>query len=217
MAKLSRDQVDEILDSEGAASADVAESLAMACGLMGDDSAEVESSTATWRVTRDSKGAPSFRLLSECEISVRAAARKDVSDLTGYNDPYGAQRILLTEVAEGCELDRARAIAGKCREACELRAVFERSDNRFNVSGWRKSTCTDTFGAVDADVTWDGVNGEVTLVPDPVTGDVSTWGSAENWCSGVLLESARKSGTLAELAAEVRAAGQDLDIASLDD
>ena len=90
-------------------------------------------------------------------------------------------------------------------------------DNRFEISGWRKSTCTDTVGAVDADVTWDGVDGEVTLVPDRITGAVSTWGSAEHWCSGMLLESARKSGTLAELAAEVRAAGQDLDIASLDD
>ena len=86
---------------------------------------------------------------------------------------------------------------------------------KLKVLGVAKSTkCT--VGAVDVKVRWYTQIGEVTLVPDPVTGDLATWGSPDMWGDEELLAFAYETQTEKALQGELNAWGARFDPASLD-
>lgn len=59
---------------------------------------------------------------------------------------------------------------------------------KIEVKNVRPSSCVDTAGAVDAEVTVrDGgavvAEGEVTLCPSDYDGRISSWGTRSHWCT----------------------------------
>ena len=51
------------------------------------------------------------------------------------------------------------------------------------ITSISSSDLVDTKGAVDADVTIDGLDVSVTLVPSECHGELDTWGDVSNWLS----------------------------------
>lgn len=76
------------------------------------------------------------------------------------------------------------------------------------VTSVRASSLVDTAGAVDANVTVDGVRYGVTLCPRQYDGVLDSWGDIDHWISGQRDPHALGREVLGDIAAEVREAAK---------